>query len=80
MIGQLLFTLFLVAMVVEAGREAYGTAWASRHFTRMMLFTATNRPPRDFWTERKTRSEKWAHRRHWHIDLLSRSSIKNPKK
>jgi hypothetical protein len=75
---QLLFTLFLVGMVVEAGREAYGVrvGWASKHFTRMTTFTRTFRPPRDFWTERKTPRERRIHQKRFHIDLLERPRVK----
>lgn len=82
MIGQLLMTLFLVGMVAETAREAYGVSvnWKTRHFTRMMPFTKLPKPPRDFWTEPPSRRERWVHRRRWHIDLNARTGIKKLKK
>jgi hypothetical protein len=74
-----IYLLFLIGMVVEAGREAFGTD-VSAHFTRMMPFSRTNRPPRDFWTEPRTRREKMIHQHRWHIDLLNRTQIQRLKK
>lgn len=75
--GQLLVTLMLVGMVIEAGREAYGVSWSSRHFTRMTTFTREHRPDRDFWTQRKTRGEIRDHMKRWHIDLLGRRRVRS---
>jgi len=64
-------TLFLAGMVVEAAREAYGISWPSKHYTRMMQFTHFHKPPRDFWTERRT----WRERRRHRI-LIGRTKLK----
>ncbi len=77
---SVVYLLFLIGMVVETAREAYGISWASRHFTRMTSFTHSYRPPRDFWTERRSRREKRIHQKRWHIDLLARSKSGNRKK
>lgn len=73
-----IFLLFLMTGIAETAREVYGTAWG-RHFTRMVPIRRQD-IPRDFWTERRSKGELRRHRRRWHIDLLSRTKIKELKK
>ena len=76
MIGEYAVTLFLIGLCVEVAREAFlGKDWNVRHYIRF------SSPGGEFpwWAERKSWSERRAHRMKWHIDLLGRSSRK-PKK
>jgi hypothetical protein len=68
------FLLFLIAMVVEAGREAYFPDlrdWASRHYSRMQIVKEL-----PWWAERRSAHEQRTHRKRFHIDLLGRPRVK----
>jgi hypothetical protein len=60
-----IFTVFLLLLVVEAGREAYfGKSWDERHYSRVQI--AKELP---WWAQRKSGREHREHQRHWHIAL-----------
>jgi hypothetical protein len=60
-----LVTVFLLLLVVEAGREAYlQQVVGSRHYSRVQI--AKELP---WWAQRKSGREHREHQRHWHIDL-----------
>lgn len=67
---SVVYLIFMLGLVVEAGREAFHPnikQWAARHYSRTQV---TKELP--WWAERRSWLERREHKRKWHIDLLAR--------